>query len=183
MLEAITTKNGEICIETSLRRSAQGLLVNVKAHPRVEEFMARLSNGDQQAVTTVGRHWLTEYTEADSKVKHVIRERPLTAYVLYNPLDQIRMNDGIWVNTDRLGHPLLELSDRNNGMPEETLNLSFLRLVGISDPEGVSFLIRSVHSMSGLRKLRDLVQNAQNIFYTDYIKTIEYTVTTATQTF
>jgi len=68
-------------------------------------------------------------------------------------------------------------------MPEETLNLSFLRLVGISEPEGVSFLIKSVHSRSGLKKLVDLIQTAQNMFYQDYIKTVEYTVTTATQAF
>jgi len=183
MVEAITTKNGETCIETSLRRSAQGLLITVKAHPRVEEFMARLSNADKVNVNTIGRHWLTEYTDEGSKIRHVIRENPLIAYMFYNPLDSMRTSDGVWANFDRLGHPILEVSDRNSGMPEETLNLSFLRLVGISEPEGVSFLIKSVHSRSGLKKLVDLIQTAQNMFYQDYIKTVEYTVTTATQAF
>jgi hypothetical protein len=182
MGDAITNKQGEDVIHTHLKRTTQGLLVTIKTHPNVEKFMQRLSGNNVMPVQSMGRNWLTEWTDPATGEKHMINPEPLRAYQFFTSIEPFRTNDGMWVNIDRLGHPLSEVtSESRSGMAEEQLNLSFLRLVGTSNPDGVKFLLRSVHSTGALRKLRDSIQNAQNIFYNDYIRTIEYVVTSATQ--
>ena len=192
MVEAISNKGGEDIIQTSLRRTTQGLLVTIKAHPRVEEFMQRLSGGEVVSVSSIGRNWLTEWTEPEIRVgdkvipsnRHIIRAEPLRAYALHVPFEPFRSNDGTWIDLDRLGHPLLSQGSNDGSIRgnDEQLNMSFIRLVGISQPEGVQFLLKTVFSMNGMKKLRDSIQNAQNSFITEYIKNVEYTITTATQT-
>lgn len=194
MVEAITSKNGEIQIETSLRRSAQGLLVTVKASPAVEEFMQRVSEGDTQAVIASGRYWLTEFTDPLSGKKVVINPNNLEAYSLYHPIPNFRSDDGVMASLENIGRPIFEIdmNEGSRGRPQlvnrdgssagdNVLNLSFIRLVGISNPEGVKFLLKSVISFGSLQRLRDQIQTAQNTFFRNYIKTIEYVVSTISQ--
>lgn len=171
MEAAIVQKSGEMCIKSSLKRSSQGLIVSVMAHPRVEEFMQRLAMEEVVDVVPSGRHW----TALDGRVLRAYG--PPTV-----PLDPLRTEDGLSIGIDRLGQPLIEFyEDRNTGRGEEKLNLSFLRLVGISEGDGVSFLLKSVYSLQGMKKLRDQLQSAQTILYNGYLRPIEFTIATYTQ--
>jgi hypothetical protein len=189
MVEALTNKNGEDVIQTSLRRTTQGLLVTVKTHPKVEEFMQRVSGGEVQSVSNFGRNWLTEYTEPDRRVgdkvvqgsKHIFYPRPLRAYAFHTPFEIFRTSDGTVVDMEKLGYNLMTNRDDRNGDIYDQINLSFIRLQGVSEENGVQFLIKTVYSLAGLKKLRDGISAAQNTFAADYLKTIEYCVTTATQ--
>jgi hypothetical protein len=178
MGEAVTYDNyeKEQCIQVHLKRSALGsvekenmfgLTVNVQAHPRVEAFFKELADDIVSPNTIAGRGWFA------------VDNKPLKAYINHtSSLEQLRCDQGMLINLDRLGAPLIETSSSSG---EEVLNLSFLRLVGISEEGGVTFHLKSVYSLQGLFRLRDLIQNAQNKVYNSYLRPVHLSVTTTQQ--
>jgi hypothetical protein len=158
--EVAVVKGGETCIMISLQRTAAGLSVNTKVHSRVEEFM-RINNQDNKVdVRTMTRNWKSQ------------GDKPLYAYIGGERFGNIALGEGAY-NIDQIGGNLM--------LPNNTLNMSFLRLVGISEGAGVTFTIGGVYSNDSLENLKRILQKAARKFYVDYLRPIDVTVTVSTQ--
>lgn len=158
METAEINKGGETRIRTILHRTAAGLSITIWAVPEVEEFMRRVGNGETVAVSSIGRHWVSPTGEA------------LYAYAMPLLSELLHTDEGAPITLDRLGCPLLE---NITGGKYETINLSFLRLRGISDGQGVTFGVRGVYSLGHLRKLLDRINGATRKFYVDYMRPMD----------
>ena len=152
-------KRGETCIQISLHRTPMGVTLNSKCHKGVEEFMRGLGTGRKVDVDTVGRYW-----------RAVPAEATLQAYDLTQSIG--REDEGSKFRLDHLGHPLIE----DNG----SVNLSFLRLVGISDGAGISFGIKGVYSLSHLRNIQNQLGRCAREFYVSYMQPCDLTVSVST---
>ena len=168
-------KGGETRIETVFSRSGRkagdpadwkgGLRLTVRARPEVEEFIQSLGNGSLVDVGTVGRYW------------QALDKGSLSAYVIQSIPPQ-QSDDGCMITLDRLWHPLIIPSE---GDRYPIVNLSFLRLRGISDGIGVTFGVKGVYSFGELCQIRDRVTAASRRFYIEYLRPIDLTVTVSTQ--
>lgn len=176
-------KRGETCVIFTIHRNqlhskeGVGMFLSVKTHPAVEDFMRTLSTypGGQSEplivdASTVGRHWVP------------IGGAPLVAYQFVEKLDNydamLDDGDGRSYTMNHLGQPLL-ISDPDARRP--LINLSFLRLRGVSEGGGVTFGIHGVHSLDQLRTMRDQLSGAVRKFYTKYLKPVDLSVICSTQ--
>lgn len=169
-VEAIVVKRGETCIITSLSRTALGLQLRVKAHPAVEMFMRGLADPDAPPVevSLTDRYWVAPEGKP-----------ALMAYRLPTPMPSVTnpSTGGALFQLDKLSRPLLD-GERERDTP---VNLSFLRLIGISEGMGVAFNIRGVYSLDALRTLQERISEAQRQFYINYIRPINLHVIVSTQ--
>jgi hypothetical protein len=152
---AEVVKNGESCILASLKRSPAGLTITVKAHTNVEEFFANLEEKHTTDPRLASRTWSP--VDGDE----------LMVYYSGNAQKFGRLvgDDGNMFTLDTIGGQLIESSN--------VLNLSFLRLVGISKDAGVSFSVRGVYSMDYMQNLRTRIGAAARRFYIDYVRPID----------
>lgn len=161
-MDANVIKSGEIIIQTRLQRNSDGLTIECRAHPRIEDFFRAQSN-DSSPVGNYGRHWISK--------------EPLRVHSPIMPLDYIRLDDGNYVTADRVGQPIMEGRER----PNDTINLSFLRLVGISEGSGIRFGLKGVYSLDALKKLKEQLQQAERRFYLEFMRPIDMTITMSGQ--
>ncbi len=169
---AVVSKGGETRIMVELQREVHRpgkdgitLRVAIKVHPAVEAFFSELGKGETVEVGAYGRYWIP-----------CEKEKPLLAYDIQIPLEPVRGVSGGVVNLERLGHPLLDRSDRY-----DLINMSFLRLVGASEGAGVSFHLKGVYTTDTLKKTRDLITEASSAFYLAYMKPLNLSVIVSTQ--
>lgn len=174
-------KGGESVVRISLIRSARGLRVEVKAHPVVEEFfkMNAIHQGQTEPTThqvaVLGRFWQGAAGKGDTTAG-------LLAYDRVQQLPIVLGGDSTDVaNIDRLGQPLLEPHAHASGRRAHNVNLSFLRLVGLSEPEGIVFYVRGVHSIDLVRETKDKIAEGVKRFYATYLKPVEMSVVCMTQ--
>lgn len=160
-------KKGEIVTQVVLNRSMKGVTIQVKGHPAIEAFARGLGDGESQDIKLYGRHW------------HPVGDTALRVYN-YDPkvfkLDQLQVDDPgikIWARYDIPGQPLYDSEGR--------LNLSFLRLAGISDGPGITFGISGVYTLDRLRLIRDHISAACRRFYVNYMRPVDLSVTISTQ--
>jgi hypothetical protein len=166
MDEALTViKRGEIVVQATLRRTISGLSISVKAAPAVETFMKSLGSGESQDVKHFGRYW--DPTEKGGK---------LEVYSLGINPGAVATDNGSFFRIDMPGTPIIAQS---NGV--SNINLSFLRLVGISEGAGVMFGIKGVYSLDSLRDMKDHIGIASRKFYLNYLRPIDLTVQISTQ--
>ncbi len=158
-IEATVIKRGETCVQVTLHRDHKGLMVQVKAHKAVEDFMRTASNGEVQRVDAAGRGW-----------RELAGEKPLEFYHFTKPATE---RDGFTLGN--IGKPLVET---DASLP---VNLSFLRLRGISEGAGVRFTIPGVFGADIARATRDRIATAARRFYQDYLRPMDLTVTVSTQ--
>lgn len=172
-------KNGESCISMILRRNMGGLTLSVKTHPNVEEFFKNNSASDHYDVRAAGRHW-----------SGLDKEAPLYAYQIVDPIPIIQLDTQRRVRFDKLGTQLILVTnagDRDQPLPTGLnarfcdINMSFLRLVGIGQGDGVTFNIRGVFSDRSIESLRDDIADAGKKFYQTYMKPINMNVSIITQ--
>lgn len=173
-LEAAVVKRGETCVITTLSRTALGLSLRVKAHPALELFMRGLASPDAPPVevSLTDRYWVSA------------TKQPLLAYRLGTPLPSIinPATGAPFFTLDRLSRPLLDDTDsegRSRG--DVPINLSYLRLIGISEGAGVVFHIRGVYSLDALRTIQEKLVDAQQQFYINYIRPVNLSVIVSTQ--
>lgn len=174
-------KRGETCVIFTIHRNqlhskeGVGMFLSVKTHPAVEDFMRSLSTypGGNDPITidvgVVGRHWVP------------IGGNPLIAYNFVEKLrdlDEMDSEDGRAYTLNHIGQPLL-VSDPDARRP--LINLSFLRLRGVSEGSGVTFGIHGVNSLDQLRSTRDQLSSAVRKFYTRYLKPVDLSVICSTQ--
>lgn len=58
--------------------------------------------------------------------------------------------------------------------PRGATNISFIRLVGASRPEGVTFLCEDVSSTPGLERLSERIRRAGGRFCDNYLKPVKF---------
>ena len=154
-------KHGDTVIRTELFRNLQGLTVNVRAHTSVEEFMRSLGSGEVIDPKVSGhRYW------------EPIKDTSLLCYDLNASLGPLTTASGQLYTIQRIGYPLLE---------EDRINISFLRLRGISGVEGVTFKIRGVYPKEQLERIRDCIGMAQDRFFYSFMKPAKMSVEIVTQ--
>lgn len=124
-------KSGICWFELGVGRGSKGLEISLKAVPQLEEFFQGLSGGKKDPIELYGRNW----SSGDN--------RDLEIYGLQRDLQLENAN--YFVN-----RPTEPLEEDGRG---SRLNLSFLRLVGISDPQGVKFVISGPYSKEYTRVL------------------------------
>lgn len=169
---ATVSKGGETRIMVELQREVhrpgkEGMTVKLtcKTHPLVEAFMRDLGNGETVEVGAHGRYWVP-----------CDKAKPFRAYDLTTSLELVKAPSGTVLNLERLGQPLSERDGRY-----EYINLSFLRLVGVSEGAGVSFHIKGVFNTETLKRVRDQITEALYTFYGSYLKPLNLSVIVSTQ--
>ena len=131
--------------------------MEVRTHPAVEDFIRQLGNGTKKALEMYGKTWSSFPGEA-----------PLEVYHLNGPING--------ANGFRLDNPADVLKDDVG-----QLNLSFLRIAGVSSGSGVRFRVRGVYSLPLLERISDEIGSAVKQLYRDYIKTVNLAVVVSTQ--
>jgi hypothetical protein len=197
-----TPRIPETCIQTLLVRSGVGLTVRINALPKVEEFIRSLGDGSEVAVETIGRHWWSIPFPRDPNSAKVLGA---SVYQMTNNPGLIHLeNEGFSFRLDKPGWPLTE-TPRDGALryrgeafapgdepydgparipdlgPKETLNLSFLRLVGISRSEGVTFGVRGVFTPEQVDRLALQIEAATKKFYQTFLKPYKLVITVMTQ--
>ena len=138
--------------------------IKVKALPFIEEFMKSLGDGKSQHVEAWGKDWLS-VPEPDGVV------RPLMIYTM-NDLSSAHSQG---YTLDNPGHPIY--SYHEDGL----FNLSFLRIVGISDGDGVTFGMSTPANLTMMETLRDQVNKYVGQFFRDYIRPVHLQVVVSTR--
>lgn len=149
-------ENTETDIRILFSRNKEGIVITVKTNDMVENFMRSLGAGDPQDVTAYGAKWGA-------------LDRPLLIY----PGDMntiATLSEGARYRLDMPGSRL----DLAQDFGAAVYNLSFFRLVGISQPGGVRFLLKNtVMGKDGLLDMRDKLVSYSKQLYTDFIRPIE----------
>ena len=163
-------KGGVMCIQIGVKRGVAfsakdksvGLTISVKTVKAVEDFMRSLGSGRIVDVSTVGIYWRS------------LTSQPLQAYEYSTTIPPTGKYDRQEFRIDQLGYPLIG--------DQGIVNLSFLRLIGVSEGAGVSFGLKGVYSLDGLRDLRDRLGAHAKRFYIDYIRPVDLSVQVTVQT-
>lgn len=155
-MDTSLSKRGELCISSTIQRSRrhQGLLVRVKTVPQVEGLFRDWTVGEEgseiQSVSAYGRHW----RPVDGADLRVYPLRP-------NP--GVIQGEDVLFRLDAPGMPLVD---------GKTINLSFLRIVGISEGPGVEFVVKGVASTDLIETLGKKIQAAQKALYLMYLRPV-----------
>lgn len=170
ILQADVTKGGETFIRVLLKRSAKyGTHLNVRTLPHIEEFFRKLAPGPPTDPMLGGRYW---YPIGEGKTLQVY---PLDSAIHFS-LD--RKNH--IASLTSVGIPLISAGNPDHG-GATVFNLGFLRLVGTSEPEGVTFGVKGVYSTEALHNMRDLVGEASKKLYVQYMKPVNIHVMISSQ--
>lgn len=186
-LEANVNKAGDTIIHTVLRRSLAGLTLTIHAHPKIEEFMKSMGSGEEVDMRVISRVW--EAVNKDkplvfyhlnsemipSRIGRFTLDRPgqeLEIYAKYKPSTRPQLNEDGFPTAPAYSSPEVNM-----------INLSFLRLKGISSEEGVTFRYNQVYTPDGLIKLRDRIVEGQDEFHKTFLKPITLSVQMVSQDF
>jgi hypothetical protein len=136
-------------------RSRVGLIYRIKARPEIEEFMKGQSSGNKLLVEAISDAWT-----------NVTPSNPVLEYY-----DADIANGHGYTLTAIGGAPLITPDARRLvGGQEEAVNLSFLKLAGISHPDGLVVGFAGAYSADYIvSRLRVKVAPAIKQFLEDYI--------------
>lgn len=156
-------KGGETMISLGIRRSTRGLIVSARVHPLFEEYFREQAN-EKLLVDEINRQWFPIKDQPALEVWHIIHDPGV-----------VRGNAASY-RINQPGSPLTA-SDPNG----KIINLSFLRLVGVSEPNGIQFEVKGAFTLTYIRQLASEIGGAVKQFYTDCLKPIDVTITVNTQ--
>jgi hypothetical protein len=169
-IEAVVAKSGETRIQTSLSRSSDGLKVTIWAQPQVEDFLRSLGTGSVIDVQTLGRYWAPA-------------GRELFVYSLSKELGGLDVNGKFSYYLDHPGTAISSIPEEGYSLTRGgggALNLSFLRLVGISESGGVSFTVKGVYTRSMITQLGSQIEQATQKFYREFLKPYKLVISVST---
>lgn len=177
-LEIPLIKRGELVIQVNLKRNPAGLFVNVKVHPGIEEFARGLGTTELQDVRTIGRYW--------TPTRPTSPERGFSVWNMTTNPGNVTGPNGVIFRLDRPGQGLTDNSgipipNNKQGLEYPVINLSFLRLQGISEGAGVNFHVKGVFTFEAVKQLADQIEQATRAFYIIYLKPIDMDVMVMTQ--
>lgn len=163
-------------IRMCLKRAPRGLLVSVKTHPEIENFMEGLGSGlDILDVGEYGRLWSPTEDGNELKVYGLPVGNGLIGW--------IRNGGGPSYRLDRVGAPLFEGGDEGGnpmGGNPMGVNLSFLRILGTSSVDGASFIVSGVYSLEVLKEFKKIFADAAEGFYKNFLKSVNIQVIIST---
>jgi hypothetical protein len=162
MVETIISK-GDTLVRLDLKRGPQGLVVRAKAHPTLEELFATFSNGAHVAPTTHGRLWMPVGDGAKLPMAYDASTVPGIGNNFRSPLGQFS---------------LLQLGAELYRPDTAYVNLSFLRLVGISKDPGIVFAVRGVWDLESVRTMGKMMNAGVKKLFDDFIKPIDVVIVT-----
>lgn len=157
MGEGLIEKDGR-SIKFSLHRTAKGLLIRVTADEAFEDLFREASGGQAQSVNAWGRWW----TSLDPNDQ-------IACYSLAGGFPETGEFPGGTYTVGAPGHPLI--------MDGNVINLSWLRLRGLSSPEGVAFFVRGVFSTNLVREeLPQKIKSAIKQLYIDFLRPVDMSI-------
>lgn len=168
MSQEVVEKNGEQWLVFSTYPGKRGLHVHVKAHPKIEEFMRSLGDGQVMGAQAYDNRWF-----------QVSDDQPLNIY---------NMKTALRSSGFSIERPSQALFDGNgSGLSEDSaggiINLSFLRIKGISDQAGVEFGIKDVYPLSFRRVLKRRVGDAFRTLVMEHVRPTRITLIVSGQEF
>jgi hypothetical protein len=161
-----TISKGETLVRLDLKRGPKGLTVRTKAHPSLEEMFKAFANGQTVAPNTHGRTWAPAVDGAKLPSAYDISMIPGANANMRSPLGFFS---------------LLHLGGELFTPANALVNLSFLRLIGISEGDGVAFAVRGVWSLEGVRSMGNMMNAGIKRLYDDFIKPIDVVIVTTTR--
>lgn len=156
-------KGGEEMIKLGIKRSSKGIILTTRAHPLFEEFFSS-QNGETIEVAEYRRDW------------HTLDGNPLRVWHITQDPGVVR-GTGATYCVNKPGSPIV-YSDQQFG---KVINLTFLRLVGVSSTEGISFEVKGAFTLNYLRSLSSEIGGAVKQLYIDFLKPIDIQVKVTTQ--
>lgn len=171
MSDMTLLKRGETVIYTRFTRSKGGIRLFIKTHPSIEDLMQGWAQGEKVSIAEYGgRNW----KPIDPKTKLM---------VWHIPNKKEPVNLGTFQSTiSNPGGPLWRTpKEVGAGTNVGEVNFSFIRLVGVGEPEGVSFDINGAHSLEYLKDLNSKFKDAGKRFFQDYLLPVDLSVSVITQ--
>lgn len=165
-MESSVSKGGELLLQTQIVRNKNGVNVTVRASSAIEDMMATMSgDATPQDVAMFHRYWKSE--------------RDLQVYALAADLAGLKGTSArMAYRLDRPGQPL-DLPPERGLLGTSVVNLSFLRLVGVSG--GITFTVNQVYSRDGVADLCKKLEEATRHFYIQYLKPVDMRIMVMTQ--
>ena len=160
--ESALDKSAERKCTVILTRSKTGLLVKVSGVREFEDLFQSWGEGPQDLKIQC-RYW---------------SPTDLQVWSVTSPVGLMMDEKGMPFRIDKPGQPLVEAN--NNYPMGGVLNLSFIRLVGISEG-GVEFSVRSVQTIEEVLNLASMIKLALKAFYLSYMRTVKVAVVISTQ--
>lgn len=162
IIESNVVKGGVCWLEMSVGRNKQGLSLWYRSVPAIEEFFINVSDGGLKENTAVyNREWWP-----------LEPQKELEVYRLEKPLQNNRFSFG------HIGEPFT-IQDRRTGA--QTVNLSLLQVVGISNPAGVNMGIKGLYSKGFARDLSTKLMAEVREFVREYIVPININLRISSQ--
>jgi hypothetical protein len=168
-MDVDVVKSGITCATVQFRRSQGGLSVTVKVTPEIEALMKSWGSGESSPVTDYGRQWVQQKGGA-----------PLRVWSLGRDPGQLHAGS-CYYRISKPGEALI-LDEGQSGLLGGLVNMSFLRLVGVSEGNGVTFELRGVHTLESLRALAEKVKVCIRRLYTDFLMPIDISVSLTSST-
>lgn len=164
--ELIAVTKGEDIAVIDFKRSRHGLTIICQAHQAIEELFQSWGTGEKQPIRAHGGYWKG------------LRGNELEVYQLAKLIGVQKSAGGVYYTIDRPGQELY-LQDRDYG---QVVNLSFLRLVGVSTPSGVAFTVAGVHDTETYDSLCKVIPTAIERFYATYLMPVDVKLRIFTET-
>lgn len=164
----VVVKKGEELLRTDVGRSVRGLVIRAKAHPSIEQwFQEKTSGNDPIPISNYKRLWtpMPEYPEL----------------IVYQPLPRglsgvHPLHSGGYYTISAPGAAMLVEQEGAIGGAGTAVNLSFLRLRGISENLGIAFSIKGTYEEKEVRDIAEKVQRAMKRFYIDHMRPVGVTI-------
>lgn len=165
----LIVKKGETILQARVMRSSRGLVITAKAHPSIEEFFQeRAGNLGSIGVANWGRQWV-KLPHAEDLMVH---QEPDPTSPINKPY--VPVGDGFYT-LSQPGNPIL-LDPQGRGT-FNCINMSFLRLVGISKDLGIGFSIKGVLTEKEVDNISQQIQKAAKRIYLDYLRPVDVMIT------
>ena len=166
-LRSDLVKSDETVIQCVFERNREGVKFSVKVSPQIEDLIQSWGNGDKQQVQVYGRYWSPIPTGRD-----------LSVWSLNVNPGLVGVSESLAFRIDQPATGLL--------LPPagrvEIVNMSFLRLVGASEGDGVTFGVKGVAwSPNEARRVCGLIKEASRVFYVNYLKPVHVVVQVVTR--
>lgn len=155
-IDASLDKQNEHLVNITLHRSRKGLSMTIRAIPAIEDLMREWGTGERQPVLAHGRNWIAPEGSV------------LEVWQLSQAIGPLPYDGGVY-SIERPGQLLIvEGVSLDGRSTSEVINLSFLRLVGLS--EGVTFKIAGVYTPDWLEEVGTKIKKATSRFWRTYMK-------------
>lgn len=130
-------------------RDKRGIKLRIEVIPEIEEFFKKWGGGLEEG-PIAGRLW-----------KPIANDKPLKFWSFEMDTDENPVADGL----KKTGRALSERGER-------TINISFLRMVGASEPGGQEFIIETPMSTAEIERISSQIVKAATQFYQEFIRPV-----------